>query len=259
MNLVVNARDAMPEGGRLTIQTENTVFDAEYAAVHEDVTPGQYVMLAVSDSGTGMDEPTRARIFEPFFTTKGLSGTGLGLSTIYGIVKQSGGSIFVYSEPGEGTTFKIYFPRRLSRSIRVTRAPPSATHSAAVETILVVEDDEAVRGVARRILHGAGYTVLTASNGSDALRLCEEHSEEIHLVLTDVVMPLMGGKVLAERLASVRPGVKVLYMSGFTNDTIVHHGVLDPDTYFIGKPLTQVELLQKVRDVLDESPMVTSR
>jgi two-component system cell cycle sensor histidine kinase/response regulator CckA len=250
MNLAVNARDAMPKGGKLTIVTANVELDTEYAARHAGAVAGPHVMFAVSDAGVGMDEMTMARAFEPFFTTKGPGkGTGLGLSTVYGIVKQSAGSIDVYSEPGKGTTFKVYLPRELSLTPVVKQ--PAVTRSGGAETILVVEDDEAVRRVAKRLLDAAGYTVLTAANGGDGLLLCEQHPAEIHLVLTDVVMPLMGGRIFVERLAKVRPRIKALYMSGYTDNAIVHHGVLDAGTQFIGKPLVQVELLRKVREVLD--------
>jgi two-component system, cell cycle sensor histidine kinase and response regulator CckA len=209
-------------------------------------------MVAVTDSGVGMDERTLARIFEPFFTTKGPGkGSGLGLSTVYGIVKQSGGSIHVYSEVGHGTTFKVFLPREQSPATPAVRAPLPATRVVRGETILVVEDDEAMRSIAKRILAGAGYTVLAAANGGEGLLTCEQHAGEIHLLLTDVIMPLMSGRVFAERLAKVRPGMKVLYMSGYTDDAIIHHGVLDRGTHFIGKPFAQADLLAKVRDVLD--------
>jgi PAS domain S-box-containing protein len=254
MNLVVNARDAMPEGGKLTIETANVEFDDTYAASNTTVEPGPYVMLAVSDTGCGMDTETKARIFEPFFTTKDKGkGTGLGLSTVYGIVRQSGGDIHVYSEPGQGTTFKIYLPRKLSTMTAESRTPMAPTHLTGDETILVVEDEEAVCNLAKRILGAAGYTVLTAASGGEALAKCERHEEEIHLVLTDVVMPEMGGRVFAERLAKLRKGIKVLYMSGYTDDAIAHHGTLDPGTKFIGKPFNAADLTRKVREVLDET------
>jgi PAS domain S-box-containing protein len=254
MNLVVNARDAMPDGGKLTIETHNADLDEDYAARHVSVKPGPYIQLAVSDTGCGMDKKTQARIFEPFFTTKEKGkGTGLGLSTVYGIVKQSGGNIWVYSEPGQGTTFKIYLPRDLSSPLTATSsrlaaiaAPPTGT-----ETILVVEDEEAILGIAKRILREAGYTVLTATNPSEALLTCDSHQGQVHLVLSDVVMPQMGGRVLAERLALDRPGIKVLYMSGYADEAIVHHGTLDPGTNFIAKPFSAAALNRKVRQVLD--------
>jgi len=254
MNLVVNARDAMPTGGKLTIETSNVDLDEEYAARHVAVKPGPYVRFTVSDTGCGMDTATQARIFEPFFTTKEKGkGTGLGLSTVYGIVAQSGGTIWVCSEPGQGTTFKIYLPREISAKMTVTatrlaavQTPPTGT-----ETILVVEDEEAILNIAERILHEAGYTVLTAASPDDALMACKAQQGKIHLLLTDVVMPQMGGRVLAETLVVARPGIKVLYMSGYTDDAIVHHGTLDPGTHFIAKPFSAADLTRKVRKVLD--------
>ena len=254
MNLVVNARDAMPTGGKLTIETCNVDLDEEYAARHVATKPGPYVSLVVSDTGCGMDAATRARIFEPFFTTKEKGkGTGLGLSTVYGIVKQSGGNIWVYSEPGQGTTFKIYLPREISAKMAVnaSRLAVVQTPPAGTETILVVEDEEAIRHIAQRILGEAGYTVLTAPAASDALLTSKAHQGTIHLLLTDVVMPQASGRALAERLAVARPGIKVLYMSGYTDDAIVHHGTLDPGTHFIGKPFSAADLTKKVREVLD--------
>ena len=254
MNLVVNARDAMPTGGKLTIETSNVDLDEEYAARHVAVKPGPYVRFTVSDTGCGMDTATQARIFEPFFTTKEKGkGTGLGLSTVYGIVAQSGGTIWVCSEPGQGTTFKIYLPREISAKMTVTatrlaavQTPPTGT-----ETILVVEDEEAILNIAKRILREAGYTVLTAASPDDALMACKAQQGKIHLLLTDVVMPQMGGRVLAETLVVARPGIKVLYMSGYTDDAIVHHGTLDPGTHFIAKPFSAADLTRKVRKVLD--------
>ena len=254
MNLVVNARDAMRGGGKLTIETSNVDLDEEYAARHVATKPGPYVRLVVTDTGCGMDAATQARMFEPFFTTKEKGkGTGLGLSTVYGIVKQSGGNIWVYSEPGHGTTFKIYLPQNFSGSTTVTGSRLAAvpTLSTGNETILVVEDEEAVRDVAKRILREAGYAVLTAASPNDALLACQAHKGKIDLLLTDVVMPQMSGRLLAERLALARPGIKVVYMSGYTDDAIVHHGTLDPGTNFVAKPFSAADLTRKILEVLD--------
>jgi CheY-like chemotaxis protein len=253
MNLVVNARDAMPRGGKLTIETSNVELDETYTARHVDIKPGSYVRLAVTDTGCGMEERTQTRIFEPFFTTKEKGkGTGLGLSTVYGIVKQSGGDIWVYSEPGQGTTFKIHLPRLPSTVASGPTAKPPVTRTVGTETILLVEDEEGVRNIARRILSMAGYTVLMAGNGGDALLARDAHPGQIHLLVTDVVMPQMSGKELAERLTLASPGIKVLYMSGYTDNAIVHHGTLDPGTNFIAKPFAAADLTRKVREVLDK-------
>ncbi len=253
MNLAVNARDAMPEGGRLTIETKNVQLDAEYAARHEEVAAGPYVMVAVTDTGIGMDEQTLSRLFEPFFTTKSAGrGTGLGLSTAYGIVKQSGGSICVDSELGRGTTFKLYLPRKLSAVATAAAKPrPIPLRATGDETILVVEDEEALRQLTARLLENAGYTVLSAADGEQALATYERHAGRIDLLLTDVVMPRMNGRLLAERLTKAGPALKILYMSGYTDDAILHHGVLDTGTQFLAKPFTEVDLTRKIRAVLD--------
>jgi two-component system cell cycle sensor histidine kinase/response regulator CckA len=256
MNLVVNARDAMPKGGKLTLETANVELDQVYADSNAGAGLGPNIMLAVTDTGVGMDEQTMARVFEPFFTTKEVGkGTGLGLSTVYGIVKQSGGSISVQSVLGQGTTFKVYLPRDTSLVGPIVTATPAVTRPVGTETVLVVEDEQAVRNIARRILEGAGYAVLTAASGGEALLTCERHPSEIHLVLTDVVMPQMSGKDLVDRLASIRPGVRAVFMSGYTGDVILKHGLLEAGTQFIGKPFTQAELLRKIRYALDGAGM----
>ncbi|MBI4877125.1 MAG: response regulator [Acidobacteria bacterium] len=251
MNLAVNARDAMPGGGRLIIETANFDLDEGCAAVHPDMTPGSYVLLAVSDTGTGMDEETRQHIFEPFFTTKGLEkGTGLGLSTVYGIVKQSRGWIWVYSEPGHGTIFKIYLPRLEGALAAGRAAAPAPGTLRGSETVLVVEDEEIVRRLTVEIVRSYGYRVLEAARGGEALLVAERHPEPIHLLLTDVVMPGITGKELADRLKRLRPEMKVLYMSGYTADAIAHQGVLDSGVNYIQKPPVPSALAAKIREVL---------
>jgi PAS domain S-box-containing protein len=251
-NLAVNARDAMPQGGRLTIETQNVTIGTDVARQLGLTMPsGSYVLLAVSDCGAGMDEATRTRVFEPFFTTKGSGkGTGLGLSTVYGIVKQSHGFIWVYSEVGQGTSFKIYLPQ-VTGAAGPDRLGPTVVSSSGTETILLVEDNAGLRKLATRLLEPAGYTVLGAATGEEGLRLLERHEEPVHLLLSDVVMPGMSGRQLAEQLAQTRPGMKVLYMSGYTGDTIVQRGVLDAQMPFLNKPFTAAALLRKVREVLD--------
>ena len=251
MNLAVNARDAMPNGGTLTIETRNVELDEAFAAEHPSVQPGPHVMLAVSDTGTGMDAATRAQIFEPFFTTKDSGkGTGLGLSTVYGIVKQSGWSIWVYSEPGKGATFKIYLPRVEGMGHK-SQPAPVFTSVQGTETILVVEDEEAVRRLAKRVLQRAGYTVLTAGNGAEALLLLARHDGPVHLMLTDMVMPGMSGRDLVAQLEGINSRIKVLCTSGYTDEAILRHGLLDETAHFIGKPYNVAELTRKVREVLD--------
>jgi CheY-like chemotaxis protein len=252
MNLGVNARDAIPNGGKLTIETANVELDESYARSHVAVIPGHYVMLSVTDTGVGMVPEIRERIFEPFFTTKEKGmGTGLGLSTVYGIVKQSGGNIWVYSEPGHGTTFKIYFPR-VDEPIEVFEEKLKKELPRGSETILVVEDEEEVRKLTVQILSKHGYTVLEASSGDEALRICEQHEVPIDLMITDVVMPQMNGKELSDRFKGLRPNAKVLFTSGYTEHVVVHHGVLEKGLNYIQKPFSVDGLARKVREVLDK-------
>ncbi len=254
MNLAVNARDAMPQGGKLTIETANVHLDEEYTRAHLGARPGDYVMLAISDTGVGMDHEIQKHIFEPFFTTKGKGkGTGLGLSTVYGIVKQNNGFIWVYSEPGKGTTFKIYFPQVEEDSQTSDSQLDEISDLRGDETILLVEDDDGVRELAQITLRESGYQVMVARNGNEALRLLDGHPEPIHLLLTDVIMPEMSGRQLAEKVLRKRPDIKVLYMSGYTYNAIVHHGVLEEGTEFIQKPFNAQNLLRKVREVLQKS------
>jgi PAS domain S-box-containing protein len=252
MNLAVNARDAMPEGGTFTIETRDIDIDRDYAKHHMDVGPGRYVLLTVSDTGVGMDQEIKSHIFEPFFTTKEQGrGTGLGLSTAYGIVKQSNGHIWVYSEPGKGTIFRIYLPRVKESGIKEKEQPKSESLPRGNETVLVVEDDEALRNMAERILASVGYNVFKAANGAEALLLCEKLKDPVHLLLTDVVMPVMYGTDLAERLGQVMPGIKTLYMSGYTDGAITQKVLHEEGAQFMTKPFGKSALLLKVRKVLD--------
>jgi len=253
LNLAVNARDAMPTGGRLTIETRNVDLDEDYARLHPDARPGPHVLVAVSDTGSGMTEQVKGRIFEPFFTTKAQGhGTGLGLAMVYGIVKQSGGHVEVYTEVGLGSTFKVYLPRlEATESSKATSGigpPPKGT-----ETVLLVEDEDGVRALTRHVLQGCGYNVLEAADGEEALHRAEEHSGPIQLLVTDVVMPGMGGRVLAERLTASRPELKVLFLSGYTDDAVVRHGILHQAVNFLQKPYTPTLLAHKVREVLGRS------
>ena len=254
MNLAVNARDAMPRGGHIVLETENVDLDGEYVRRHMGARPGPHVMLSVADSGVGIPREILPHIFEPFFTTKEHGkGTGLGLATVYGIVKQSGGYIEVDSEPDRGTTFRIYLPRVDAPAPASERSSRPAAVAGGTETLLLVEDEEGVRELARDILRASGYTVIEARNGSEALVLSERHQGPLELLLTDVVMPRMSGRELAERLAPLRPSMGVLFMSGYTDDAVIRHGVLGADTAFLQKPFTPTMLLQRVRETLDLS------
>jgi CheY-like chemotaxis protein len=253
MNLAVNSRDAMPTGGNFSIETSNVELDEVFARSHLTMEPGSYVLVAVGDTGVGMTPETKAHIFEPFFTTKGKGkGTGLGLATVYGIIKQSGGSIWVYSEPGQGTVFKLYLPVASGEPIVKRDAITSADSASGSETILVVEDEEGVRSMVRLALASAGYKVLESADGESALLICADHGEPIHLLITDVVMPKMSGPLVADKVATLRPGIKVLYMSGYTDDAVVHYGVLRQEMPFIQKPFSPIALRKKVREVLGE-------
>lgn len=251
LNLAVNARDAMLQGGKLTIETANVELDEAYARSHVATKPGRYGMLSVSDTGVGMTQEVKKQVFEPFFTTKEKGkGTGLGLATAYGIVKQSGGNIWVYSEPGQGATFKIYLPRvdqPLAKEMK--KAESGVFRGAGV--ILVVEDEEGVRNAVLEMLKKQGYSVLGADNAGEALLICQQYKDTIHLLLTDVVMPKVSGPELAKRLGAFHPEMKVLYMSGYTSNAIVHHGVLDREVNYIQKPFTFEGLARKVWEVLD--------
>jgi CheY-like chemotaxis protein len=256
VNLAVNARDAMPEGGRLTIETANADLDEAAARAYEGAAPGEYVTISVRDTGDGIDPETLQRIFEPFFTTKEQGkGTGLGLSTVYGIVQQSGGFVAVESEPGRGAAFRVYLPRLEGDPVPVQpEHEPEQTLAQGSETVLLVEDEAVVRDLLHEVLETAGYVVLEAHDGIHALELAEGHPSAIDLLLTDVVMPKMSGRELAERFRAQRPGAKVLYTSGYTDGVIGENGVLEAGTEFLQKPFSFAELTQKVRNVLDAPP-----
>jgi CheY-like chemotaxis protein len=252
MNLAVNARDAMPHGGEIAVETRNVDLDEDYAAIHPGVVPGPHVLLAVSDTGHGMDRATRSRIFEPFFTTKEKGkGTGLGLATVYGIVKQSDGHITVESEPGQGATFRVYLPQARSAAPPARPTEQAARPTQGSEVVLLVEDEDGVRNLARQVLQAHKYTVLEAPDGPQALEISKAWGDRIDLLVTDVVMPCMSGHQLADRLSPERPAMKILYMSGYTDDAIVQHRVLEPGNHFLQKPFRPGELASKVREVLD--------
>ncbi len=253
LNLVINARDAMPDGGVVTVETSEVFVDEPYARTHLDVQPGPYVLICISDTGTGMSPEVQSRLFEPFFTTKERGrGTGLGLATVYGIVRQSGGHIWVYSEVGMGTTFKIYWPVAQAAAPAPEIAPVRRNRAelAGEETILVVEDAEPLRALTERILRRNGYAVLSAANGEEAQRVCTEHQGPIHVALMDVVMPGMSGRAVSEWIGRFRPATKVVFVSGYTDNAITHHGILEPGLTFLPKPFTPDALLKVIRDVL---------
>jgi len=255
LNLAINARDAMPQGGRLTLETGTVELDETYARQHPGSRAGRHVMLAVTDTGVGMDAATQAQIFEPFFTTKEPGkGTGLGLSTVFGIVKQSEGSIFVYSEQGAGSTFKVYLPC-VEEPVEVAGPDlPPVRPPGGSETILLVEDEGSLRELARETLESLGYTVLVAANGGEALDMGERHDGTIDLLLTDVIMPQLGGRELAEQMVRQRPGLRILYMSGYTGNALGHRGLLEPGAILLEKPFTRDALARKVREAVNARP-----
>ena len=257
LNLAVNARDAMPKGGLLTIGTAHVDLDESYSEAHPHVPPGLYVLLSVTDSGSGIAKNIRKHIFDPFFTTKGVGkGTGLGLSVVHGIVKQSGGSIEVYSEPEQGTCFKIYLPQIACSILTEASTPDIKENPRGTETILLVEDEARVREFARHVLEGCGYTMLAAGSAKEALQINAQYEDPIHLLLTDVVMPETGGRALAEQLQPLRPKMKVLFMSGYTEDAVVRHGILHDEMNFLQKPFSPLALTQKVKKILTSNMKV---
>jgi CheY-like chemotaxis protein len=263
MNLAANARDAMPQGGTLTLETSNVELDEAFVRVHPGSSAGPHVLLSVKDTGLGMAPEVQKRIFEPFFTTKAAgSGTGFGLATVYGVVRQSDGYIALETATGRGTTFRVYMPRAVKAAdepdwpeepLPETARPAAAADARPTETILLVEDEDAVRNLAREVLEVRGYTVLAAHHAGEALLMAERHSGPIHLLLTDVVMPHMGGRELSERVAALRPGMPVLYVSGYTDDEVLRHGVMEEEVAFLQKPFTAESLLDRVRGLLDET------
>jgi CheY-like chemotaxis protein len=253
-NLVVNARDAIAGIGKIIIETGQATFDEAYCETRADCNPGLYALLAVSDTGCGMDQAVLAKLFDPFFTTKPPGhGTGLGLATVYGIVKQNNGVIYVYSEPGEGTTFKIYLPRHTEEPVNVSVTAQRLIAPSGTETVLLVEDEEALLKLSARMLDQMGYTVLAAGSPNQALQLAKGYADPIHLLLTDVIMPEMSGRDLWQRLSTLRPDMKCLFMSGYTANLIAHHGVLDKDVHFLQKPFSREELATKLRKALSAS------
>jgi CheY-like chemotaxis protein len=252
LNLAANARDAMPNGGVLTIETANVDVDETQVTTHADGAPGPHVLLAVSDTGVGMDEDVAKHLFEPFFTTKqGGEGTGLGLATVFGVVKQSGGGIYVYSEPGRGTTFKVYLPAAATAA-EFEAVPAEPEVAGGSETIMVVEDDDGVRDLVRLMLEANGYEVLTVADAEEAARLCRERSTSVDLLLTDVMMPDINGAALAQQLGELAPEMRVLFMSGYSDEAVQRHGMLGEEAAFLEKPFTERTLARKVREILDE-------
>jgi CheY-like chemotaxis protein len=252
MNMVINAQDAMPDGGSLTISTDRQFLDETYAATHQGVKPGEYVMLSISDTGMGMDKLTMEHLFEPFYSTKGSGGTGLGLATVYGIVKQHKGSIWVYSEPGQGSIFKIYLPVAKVKPLEEKKERPKKQDLAGSETILLVEDNQAVRDLALSLLKRHGYTVISAQNGVEALELLQDKKETIDLIVTDVVMPEMNGQELYSIVSKQYPNIKVIYMSGYTDNIITSDNGSEKDRHFIQKPFSVEDFARKIREVLKE-------